>query len=977
MIKAAKKRGYVTMDELNSVLPSEEVTSEQIEDTMAMLSDMGINVVEDEEAEDAAGGDDDGESDSDGEESEGGELAPTSGTALATAKKKEPTDRTDDPVRMYLREMGSVELLSREGEIAIAKRIEAGRETMIAGLCESPLTFQALIIWRDELNEGTTLLREIIDLETTYSGPEAKAAPQFQSPEKIEADRKAAEEKEKTRKARMTAANDDDITSVGGEGMILEEEEEDDDESSLSLAAMEAELRPQVMETLDTIADTYKKLRKLQDQQVEQRLAATGTLSSAQERRYKELKDELITAVKSLSLNQNRVDSLVEQLYDISKRLMQNEGRLLRLAESYVLARQLRRLGLDAAVAPDAAGWQALLERVSRVYEEHDKERYLMERSQDMAAEEMAALYGVLRSERDQLDSRVRERTEALRLSESRLSSLLSLSADWIWEQDADLRFTYFSEGMEAATGLSPFDLLGRQRQTDGATVAAPEELARFNACVQARRAFRDFTYGLQRPDGVRRFIRISGEPVFDEGGSFLGYRGVGRDVTETALAELRVQELARIDSLTGLPNRNMFFGELDRAVARARRHQRRFGVCFIDLDGFKGINDNLGHEAGDEVLKLMAQRLRGAVRASDMVARLGGDEFVVLLEGAASDAEADCVAEKILAAVSEPLALRGCRFDLTCSMGVGLYPVDGEDAAALVRNADAAMYLAKQRGKNMVQHYTSELADSAARLFALETELRQAVPRGELRLHFQPKIDIDSGRMHSVEALVRWMHPQRGLLPPAEFIGLAEERGLIVPIGRWVIETACQQIRDWREAGLVVPAVAVNLSARQFASDSLADDIERALQANGVDPTQFEVELTESVLMADPDRASAVLQRLDAKGVRISIDDFGTGYSSLSHLKRFPARTVKIDRSFVSGLPHDKNDAAITQAVIAMAHSLGLMVVAEGVETDAQLQALRGLRCDEAQGFLLGRPMAADELGRRLPRVAATPALI
>jgi RNA polymerase primary sigma factor len=336
MIKAAKKRGYVTMDELNAVLPSEEVTSEQIEDTMAMLSDMGINVVEDEEAEEAAGGaaeDDDSAGEDDGE---GGELAPSGGTALVTAKRKEPTDRTDDPVRMYLREMGSVELLSREGEIAIAKRIEAGRETMISGLCESPLTFQALIIWRDELNEGTTLLREIIDLETTYSGPEAKAAPQFQSPEKIEADRKAAEEKEK---ARRTRGGDDDITDVGGEGMPAEEEEEDEDESSLSLAAMEAELRPQVMVTLDTIAETYKKLRKLQDQQVEQRLAASGTLSSAQERRYKELKDELVKSVKSLSLNQNRIDALVEQLYDINKRLVQNEGRLLRLAESYGVKR--------------------------------------------------------------------------------------------------------------------------------------------------------------------------------------------------------------------------------------------------------------------------------------------------------------------------------------------------------------------------------------------------------------------------------------------------------------------------------------------------------------------------------------------------------------------------------------------------------------------------------------------------------------
>ncbi|MCD1632830.1 RNA polymerase sigma factor RpoD [Martelella mediterranea] len=328
MIKAAKKRGYVTMDELNSVLPSSEVTSEQIEDVMSMLSEMGINVVEDEDEVDNDNNADDSADDSDGDnESDSTEVATTTGSAVAQTKKKEPTDRTDDPVRMYLREMGSVELLSREGEIAIAKRIESGRETMIAGLCESPLTFQALIIWRDELNEGTTLLREIIDLETTYSGPEAKAAPQFQSPEKIEADRKKAEEKEQARKKRS-----DDVTDVGGEGIQPEEDDEEDDESNLSLAAMEAELRPQVMDTLDLIAETYVKLRKLQDQQVEARLAATGTLTNAQERRYKELKEGLITAVKSLSLNQNRIDLLVEQLYDINKRLVENEGKLLRMA---------------------------------------------------------------------------------------------------------------------------------------------------------------------------------------------------------------------------------------------------------------------------------------------------------------------------------------------------------------------------------------------------------------------------------------------------------------------------------------------------------------------------------------------------------------------------------------------------------------------------------------------------------------------
>jgi RNA polymerase primary sigma factor len=329
MIKAAKKRGYVTMDELNSVLPSEEVTSEQIEDTMAMLSDMGINVVEDDETAEEP------EADASESEEDAKEIAEQNGTAVAAAPaKKEPTDRTDDPVRMYLREMGSVELLSREGEIAIAKRIEAGRETMIAGLCESPLTFQAIIIWRDELNEAKILLREIIDLEATYAGPEAKQAPAVVRTE--EANGKPQEEQRNGR--RPMGRDDDDITNVGGETRS-EEDDEEEDEVNLSLAAMEAELRPQVMETLDVIADTYKRLRKLQDQQVENRLAAAGTLSPSQERRYKELKEQLIKAVKSLSLNNARIEALVEQLYDINKRLVQNEGKLLRLAESYGVRR--------------------------------------------------------------------------------------------------------------------------------------------------------------------------------------------------------------------------------------------------------------------------------------------------------------------------------------------------------------------------------------------------------------------------------------------------------------------------------------------------------------------------------------------------------------------------------------------------------------------------------------------------------------
>jgi diguanylate cyclase (GGDEF)-like protein/PAS domain S-box-containing protein len=631
-----------------------------------------------------------------------------------------------------------------------------------------------------------------------------------------------------------------------------------------------------------------------------------------------------------------------------------------------LLQRQLRRVGLDPALVDDDA-WAGLLRRVSRAYDEHDQERYLLERSQDLASQEMSALYATVRADRDLLDSRVRERTAALRLSEARLTSLLSLSADWIWEQDEQLRFTYFSDGITAAAGISPTALIGRRRLDSDQFDAPPEARAAYQACVDARRAFRDFTYSLLRPDGVKRWIRISGEPVFDDDGRFCGYRGVGRDVTQAALAEQKVHELARYDSLTGLPNRSMFLGELERTIARARRAGSGFALCFIDLDRFKSINDSLGHGAGDELLQVMARRLRAALRESDLVARLGGDEFVVVLEGDAGGADLTRLGHKMLAAIAEPLTLHGCSVLVTGSIGIGRYPGDGDSAATLLKHADAAMYLAKDRGKNNVQFYTAELADQAARQFALESELRLALVRRELVLHFQPKVDIASGRMRSVEALVRWLHPQRGLVPPGEFIPLAEERGLIVAVGRWVIQAACRQMRDWREAGLVPPPVAVNLSPRQFASDSLIDDMVDALTLYGVPPTDFEVELTEGVLMADPDRANDVLQRLFAMGVRISIDDFGTGYSSLSYLKRFPAQTVKIDRSFIRGLPADRDDTAITQAVIAMAHSLGLGVVAEGVESQEQLALLRQLGCDEAQGYLLGRPMPADELARRL----------
>jgi diguanylate cyclase (GGDEF)-like protein/PAS domain S-box-containing protein len=632
-----------------------------------------------------------------------------------------------------------------------------------------------------------------------------------------------------------------------------------------------------------------------------------------------------------------------------------------------LLARQLRRLGLDDADAPDAAGWRAVLERVSQAYSAGDQDRYLLERSQELASGEMADLYAALQAERDLLETRVRERTEALRLSEGRLANLVSLSADWIWEQDANLRFTYFSDGLRIATGIDPATLIGRRRVATDEIDATPEAIANHLALIKARAPFRDFSYGMRRPDGSVCYIRVSGEPIFDADNRFQGYRGVGSDETQSTLAARHAQQLASLDSLTGLPNRNMLIAELELAIGRARRNGESFALCFIDLDRFKTINDSLGHAAGDVLLMTIGARLRGLLRESDLVARLGGDEFVALLEGPADAASLSAVARKMLAAVSEPTVIDGRTLWLTGSCGIARFPDDGEDAAALLKNADAAMYQAKGEGKNTFRYYTAALAAQAAHAFALEADLRGAAERGELVLHYQPKIDLATGRLRGVEALVRWQHPTRGLLPPGDFIALAEESGLIVPIGRWVLDAACRQLRAWSDAGLEAPRCAVNLSARQFGSESLLDDVRDSLQHSELAADMLEVEITESLLMANPERANLTLNELHALGVHIAIDDFGTGYSSLAYLKRMPAHTVKLDRSFVSGLPADRDDAAITQAVIALSHSLSMQVVAEGVETDAQLDFLRRVGCDQAQGYLIGRPMPAGQLAQRL----------
>jgi diguanylate cyclase (GGDEF)-like protein len=424
-----------------------------------------------------------------------------------------------------------------------------------------------------------------------------------------------------------------------------------------------------------------------------------------------------------------------------------------------------------------------------------------------------------------------------------------------------------------------------------------------------------------------------------------------------------QLEHQANYDSVTGLPNRNLLRDRLKQAVF-AQRQKHPVAIVFLDLDHFKVINDSLGHSQGDKLLAKIAERLTESVRDGDTVARLGGDEFVLILNDQNKEDVIFRVMQRILARVSEPTTIGGKDLSISCSAGVSIYPQDGTDVETLLKNADAAMYRAKERGRNHFQFYTSELNALVNERLALEHNLKRALERNELLLHYQPKIDIATGRIVGTEALVRWQHPQWGLILPDRFIPIAEETGLIVPIGEWVLNTACKQNRTWQNAGLPPISVAVNVSLRQFKQDSLSKTVARILVEADLNPEHLELELTESMVMHDADAAVDILHELQSLGVRLSLDDFGTGYSSLSYLRRLPMDTLKIDRSFVKDIgDHEgSDDGILAQAIISLGHSLRLRVIAEGVENAAQLQFLEKHGCDEAQGYYFGKPLPAHE---------------
>lgn len=462
--------------------------------------------------------------------------------------------------------------------------------------------------------------------------------------------------------------------------------------------------------------------------------------------------------------------------------------------------------------------------------------------------------------------------------------------------------------------------------------------------------------------NGTDRYLALNAAPVRNNRGELLAVIETFEDVTERKCYEKQLEYQANHDGLTHLPNRNVLVDRIHQALLMSQRNSKQVAIFFIDLDNFKFINDSLGHDIGDGLLKKTAERLVSCIRAGDTVARQGGDEFIIMVSDCEVDAVADRIAREIQNVVSQPFGINEQDLVITCSIGISISPRDGEDVQTLIKHADLAMYQAKEQGRNRTRFFTGEMNARSLSRMNMEKHLRRALERNELFLCYQPKVSLRSGRITSMEALVRWQSPELGLISPASFIPLAEEIGLIEPIGEWVLETACRQNREWQDVGLPAIPVAVNLSAYQFRQKNLVRVVERILRESGLEPRYLELEITESLVMQNLDRVTTILNELKELGTALSMDDFGTGYSSLSYLKRFPFNKLKIDQSFVRDITTDPDSATIVKTIIAMAHNLRLKVIAEGVETTGQLNYLRLHNCDEIQGYLFSKPVAADD---------------
>jgi diguanylate cyclase (GGDEF)-like protein/PAS domain S-box-containing protein len=524
-----------------------------------------------------------------------------------------------------------------------------------------------------------------------------------------------------------------------------------------------------------------------------------------------------------------------------------------------------------------------------------------------------------------------------------------------------DLRIAAVNQAFTRITGYSEDEVRGREPNILRSGRHADDYYRQMWSAIDSTGRWQGEIWN-RRKDHVEYPEWLNISVVRDDAGAVINYIGVFSDITSIKEAQDKLEYTAHHDALTGLPNRLLFRDRMEQALASAHRTGAGVALLFIDLDRFKLINDTLGHEAGDLLLQAVTQRLVECMREEDTVARMGGDEFVVIQKGIGHPEDAALLATRMLASINRPLMLAGHEIVASLSIGISLYPQDGNDASTLLKNADAAMYRAKDNGRNCYQYYSDEMRGAGLERLELESDLCQALQRGEFRVYYQPQVELASGRIVGAEALARWQHPTRGLISPAVFIPMAEDNGMIGPIGEWVLNTACADAMAWQRAGLPPLRMAVNVSGRQIGNDHVVEKVAAALKHSGLAPQFLEIEVTESVVMQDAARAISTLSALQAMGVTLAIDDFGTGYSSLSYLKRFPINKLKIDKSFIDGLQDSPDDAAIAMAIIVMAHSLRHTVIAEGVETAAQVEFLRAYGCDEMQGYYFSCPLPEEQ---------------
>jgi diguanylate cyclase (GGDEF)-like protein/PAS domain S-box-containing protein len=562
--------------------------------------------------------------------------------------------------------------------------------------------------------------------------------------------------------------------------------------------------------------------------------------------------------------------------------------------------------------------------------------------------------------------SQLHELTQALTIREQALAS--SSNGIMISRSSADDHsIMYVNPAFERITGYSVKEAIGREGRFLVRDDLAQPGLAEIRAALHEKRAGHAVLRNY-RKDGSLFWNELHIAPISDvDGGETTHFVSVINDVSERIHYQHAIEHQATHDNLTGLANRTLLHDRIAQSIAFARRSNRSVAVMLLDLDHFKHVNDAFGHSAGDDLLKEVASRLRACVRESDTVARLGGDEFVIVLADLSDADDVDGIAQKITESLKEPIHVGSRETYVGASIGISLFPRDGEHGETLLRNADIAMYRVKEHGRNSVRRFSPDMANMAVERIDMEGALRRAIERKELLLHYQPKIDLATRRIIGAEALVRWQHPQIGLVHPNEFIPLAEETGLVVPLGAWVMQEAMRQQVAWHKAGLPPLKVAINLSARQFRLENLPDLVVAALNEAGADPQAFVFELTESMVMQDAERALTAMHSIKKLGIALSLDDFGTGYSSLSYLRRFPIDEVKIDRSFVRDVHSNADDAAIAAAVVALARTLGLKVVAEGVEMEEQVLVLEALGCDQVQGYFFGRPLEVAEFEERV----------